>query len=128
MLLLDTCVLIWLDSDPAKISHTAADAVRASAGNLFASSISALEIATKVRKGKLALSMPVEQWFPSVLHAHGITEIAADSRICALSASLPPLHNDPFDRIIIATAHSRGLRTVTSDALIHAYPQADHIW
>src|SRR5215210_867218 len=103
MLLLDTCTLIWLDSDPARLSPRTRTQMQNQAGALFVSSVSALELGIKTRKGKLVLPLPLEQWFPGVLGAHGIGEMVVDWRVAAASAKLPPLHSDPFDRIIIAT-------------------------
>ena len=128
MLLLDTCILIWLDTDPPKVSAAAQEAIRANAGSLFVSAISMMEIAIKCRKGKLSLPLPPEQWFPQVLSAHGIAETAIDWPIALRSAQLPPLHADPCDRIIIATAQLRGMPIATPDPLIRAYPNVQIVW
>lgn len=128
MLLLDTCILIWLDASPDLISENARRAIRESAASLFVSSFSALEIALKCRKGKLALPDPPKTWFPGVLAAHGIAEIPMNGEIALRSASLPAIHADPADRVIVATAQMQSLRLVTPDPLIHAYPDTDYVW
>ena len=128
MLLLDTCLLIWLDSNPGLVSSAAWQAIRDNAGALFTSSMSALEIAIKCRKGKLALPLSPAQWFPAMLSAHSISEIPLDWRIATHSATLPAIHADPADRVIVATAQTRALRIVTPDPLIHAYPNTECIW
>src|SRR4051812_27938717 len=122
MLLLDTCTLVWLDSDPSSISTRARQEISQQAAALFVSSVSALELAIKIRKGKLMLSMPLESWFPGVLAAHGVNEVAIDWRIAAATGALPLLHNDPFDRLIIATAKLQNYSIITPDPLIHSYP------
>lgn len=128
MLLLDTCILIWLDASPEAISENARRAIRDNPSSLFASSFSALEVAIKCRKGKLALSSSPEAWFPGVLAAHGIAEIPMDAAIAMRSASLPAIHADPADRVIVATAQVHSLRLVTPDPLIHAYPDTNCVW
>src|SRR5215212_5580185 len=115
MLLLDTCTLVWLDSDPASLSARARQELTVHAAALFVSSASALELAIKIRKGKLTLPMPLEQWFPGVLSAHGVNEIAIDWRVAAETGTLPLLHSDPFDRLIVATAKRQNLSIVTPD-------------
>src|SRR5437660_600430 len=104
MLLLDTCTLVWLDSNPGTVSTRARQEIGSHGGALFVSSVSALELAIKIRKGKLTLPMTLEKWFPGVLWAHGIREVVIDWQISAATGALPLLHSDPFDRIIIATA------------------------
>jgi len=128
MLLLDTCTLVWLDSDPALLSATARQEIGNQARSLFVSSVSALELAIKIRKGKLTLPMPLETWFPGVLAAHGIEEIVVDWRVSAATGALPLLHSDPFDRIIIAAAKLNNQSIVTPDQLIRAYSDVSVVW
>jgi len=128
MLLLDTCTLVWLDSDPALLSAPARQEIANQAGLLFVSSVSALELAIKIRKGKLTLPMPLENWFPGVLAAHGIQEIVIDWRISTATGALPLLHSDPFDRIIVATAKLKNQTIVTPDQLIRAYSDVRVVW
>jgi len=128
MLLLDTCTLVWLDSDPALLSATARQEIGNQARSLFVSSVSALELAIKIRKGKLTLPMPLETWFPGVFAAHGIDEIVVDWRVSAATGALPLLHSDPFDRIIIATAKLNNQSIVTPDQLIRAYSDVSVVW
>ena len=128
MLLLDTCTLVWLDSDPALLSAGARQEIGNQARSLFVSSVSALELAIKIRKGKLTLPMPLETWFPGVLAAHGIEEIVVDWRVSAATGALPLLHSDPFDRIIIATAKLNNQSIVTPDQLIRAYSDVSVVW
>lgn len=129
MILLDTCTLLWIAADQRKISKKAKEIIEINAGALFVSAISALEIATKSRKGRLKLSMAVSTWFLKALEFHGIYEIPLTSDIVISSTKLPMLHSDPFDRIIIATAQKQsGMKICTSDKLIQQYKQADVVW
>jgi PIN domain nuclease of toxin-antitoxin system len=98
------------------------------AGDLFVSAISAFEIGLKQKKGRLTLPLPAEQFFAVALSTHGLREVPVDGAIAARSTSLPPLHADPADRMIIATAQRDGLTILTPDPLIHAYPDTRVSW
>jgi PIN domain nuclease of toxin-antitoxin system len=126
--LLDTCVLLWLVANQGELSERARDLIRQNAGNLYTSAISAFEIGVKHRKGALALPLPPEQWIAEALEHHGIRDIPVDWRIAARSTALPPLHRDPCDRIIVATALVIGLRILSPDRLIGQYSEAGVVW
>ena len=128
MILLDTCVLLWLVADQKKLSTKAKDTIEKNAYALFVSAISAVEIAIKYQNAKLELPLPAMNWFAEALGFHGIHEIPITSSIAISSVELPPLHNDPCDRIIIATSKLNAMKIVTSDRLISQYDQADVIW
>ncbi len=128
MILLDTCVLLWLASDQEKLSTKAKNAIEKNSHALFVSAISAFEIAVKYRNGKLELPLPAMDWFAEALDFHGIREVPVTSSIAISSVQLPLLHNDPCDRIIIATSKLNAMKIVTSDRLISQYDQADVIW
>ncbi len=128
MLLLDTCALLWLAADQARLSKPAKNAIREHADRLFVSSITAFEIAIKAKSGKLELPMVADAWFEKALRHHGLTEVSVDGAIAAGSVNLPPLHNDPCDRIIIATALRHNMAIVTCDALIAQYKAVKVIW
>ncbi|MBF0433396.1 MAG: type II toxin-antitoxin system VapC family toxin [Fibrobacteria bacterium] len=128
MLLLDTCTLLWLAADQKKLSPKAAKAIKKSPQLLFVSAISAFEIAIKSKNGKLSLPLSPQEWFSQALEFHGINELPVTGTIAVSSVELPSLHNDPCDRIIIATALENDMRILTSDKLIKEYPQAKIIW
>jgi PIN domain nuclease of toxin-antitoxin system len=128
MLLLDTCALLWLASDQKKLSLRAKKEIEKNAQALFVSSITAFEIAIKSRNRKLELPLPALDWFSEALVFHGIHEIPLTSSIAISSVQLPLLHNDPCDRIIIATSILNTMKIVTSDKLITIYDEANVIW
>ena len=121
MLLLDTCTLLWLAGDPTKLSGHAADLIRHHADGLFVSAISAFEIAVKHRRGGLRLPMEPQEWIPAALKHHGVNELPVTCRIAAASVALPAHHNDPADRIIVATAQIEDLTILSPDKLIRRY-------
>lgn len=94
----------------------------------FVSSISAFEVGVKHRRKALVLPMRPDLWFAKALEFHGLLDIAVDGEIAARSTMLPPLHADPCDRIIVATAQQRGLTILTPDRLIRAYPGTRVEW
>ena len=128
MILMDTCALLWLVADQTKLSTQAKDEFHNNAGQLFISAISAFEIGIKSKRGKLVLPMSAEKWFHKALDFHGIHEIPLNSKIASTSVQLPPLHNDPCDRFIIATAMQHSMPIITSDQLIAQYDQVRIIW
>jgi PIN domain nuclease of toxin-antitoxin system len=128
MFLLDTCTLLWLASDQSQLSGPAKEAIAGGAGKLFVSAISAFEIGVKHNKGKLVLPSPPAVWFPQALRLHGIRRVAITPRIALRATALPPLHNDPMDRLIIATAQVRRLVLLTPDQHIAKYPNLACLW
>ena len=128
MILLDTCTLLWLASDQSRLSASAVESIRAHAGFLFVSSISAFEIGIGERKGRLSLPLPAERYYAVALASHGLHELPVDGLIAARSTALPSLHADPADRMIVATAQAQDLSVLTPDPLIAAYPDTRVVW
>lgn len=128
MILLDTCTLLWLTSDQTKLSPEAKTLIKNNNGNLFVSAISAFEISIKNRKGKIKLSLNALEWFEQSLAFHGILEIPVSSKIAIQATELPTLHQDPCDRIIVATAQIESCLILTPDSLIHKYPDIRCVW
>jgi PIN domain nuclease of toxin-antitoxin system len=128
MLLLDTHALVWLASDQSQIPAQARRAIREQAGRLFVSSISALEIALLVKRRRLTLPLPPAEFLDRALARHGIEELQVDRRVALRSAGLPDLPNDPFDRILVATALERDLTILSRDDKLRAYPGVRAIW
>lgn len=128
MLLLDTHALVWLASDQRLLTEHGKDAIRQAAGRLFMSAISSLEIALLVKRNRLELPLRPEQFVAESLRQHGITEIPLDSKIAMAAAALPDIHNDPFDRILAATAIIHGLDVLSKDAVLPKYPGLKIVW
>lgn len=128
MYLLDTCTLLWLTADHTRLSEEVVSVLVRHSEQLFVSAITAFEIGTKHRKGKLELPMEPVRWYEIALLFHQIMEIPVNGRIAARSTQLPRLHADPCDRMIIATAQLRQLTVLTPDSLIRAYPEVRVVW
>ncbi len=128
MLLLDTHVFVWLSSDPRQLSEGARAAVKKNAGRIFISSISALEMAILVKRKRLTLPLEFPVFWERALSHHGIGEIPVDWRIAHHSVLLPDVHNDPFDRIIVATAQLHNLAILSKDQTLPSYPDTVVVW
>ncbi len=128
MLLLDTHALVWLASDQEQLTSRGKTAIREAAGRLFMSAISSLEIAILVKRGRLELPLPPERFVVECLRHHGITEIPLDSAIAMAAAALPDIHNDPFDRILAATAIIHRLELLSKDTVLPRYPGLRVTW
>ncbi|MDA0323014.1 MAG: type II toxin-antitoxin system VapC family toxin [Verrucomicrobia bacterium] len=128
MLLLDTHAFVWLVSDADRLSDRAKAAIRSNAGELYLAAISGLEIGLLVKRGRLELPIVPEAFIERGMNHHGITEVPMTWRIAHASSQLPDIHNDPFDRIIIATALNQGATILTMDRIIAQYEGAATLW
>jgi len=120
-LLLDTCTFIWLCSDPDKLSGAAVAALDDPANDRALSMASVWEIAMKYRSGKLPLPQPPEVWIEEQLQRQVIDVCPLQREILYRASALPPVHKDPFDRVIAADALHRNLRVVSPDKPFELY-------
>ena len=131
MIILDTHVWVLFVSNPELLSKRAKrslDAAMEEKGILI-SSISAWEVALLVAKKRLRLTLGVTDWIAKSEALPFITFIPVDNAVAIKSVNLPqPLHSDPADRIIIATAISMGAPLVTKDKKILKYAHVQTIW
>lgn len=128
MILLDTCTLLWLASDKARLSAKATESIRGSGEFVEVSAISAWEIAWKQAKGYLELGMTARAWFRLALEVQQVRECSITASIAVRAAELPRLHSDPADRFIIATALELNLPVITPDHFIQQYPGVTTVW
>ena len=119
-MLLDTCALLWLAQGGGQLSSKILQEL-ADAPFVYVSAISGFEIGIKCRKGKLELPAPPSDWLEAVVEHHDLQVLPLDLDICIESTLLPPIHHDPCDRMIIATARKHRLRIVTADPVFAAY-------
>jgi PIN domain nuclease of toxin-antitoxin system len=120
MILLDTCALLWLAHDRTKISRETQLLID-QAPVAYVSAITSFEIGIKYRAGKLKLPAPPYQWIAAIMEHHGIAAIDLTVDICLRASELPPIHGDPCDRFIIATALMKKTPVVTADKRFHQY-------
>jgi PIN domain nuclease of toxin-antitoxin system len=120
-LLLDTQIVIWLAEGNPRISPETTALVTDSHTSRLFSAASAWEMAIKWRLKKLALPSTPELWVPTVIRELELTPLAVRHDHGARVAELPPFHNDPFDRLLIAQAMIEEATLVTADSTLTHY-------
>ena len=115
MILPDTHALLWFLESSPRLGSTAQRRIREAieSGQAAFSAISVWEVALLQAKSRLTLNVTATQWLQSLL-ATGFIEIPVNGAIAARSVSLTDLHDDPADRIIMATA-MEGHQLITDD-------------
>ena len=108
-LLLDTHTLLWFLANDVRLSRAAKTGIEDVANERWLSPISLLEIAIKVRIGKLQLPAPFGVMFPADLLAADIDLLPLEVDQIEPLTTLPLHHKDPFDRLIAAPLRRRGL-------------------
>ncbi|MCL1885039.1 MAG: type II toxin-antitoxin system VapC family toxin [Defluviitaleaceae bacterium] len=122
----DTHALLWMMFEPKKLSQKSREILADKNLHKFISITSLWEIAIKNRIGKLPLPMGIKGII-SNLDRLGIGRIGVDQRHIEMFNSLPLLHRDPFDGIIIATALSESMTIITGDENIQKH-DVSWIW
>lgn len=128
MILLDTHAMVWLASDPKRLSAAARQAINAHTATLHISAVTAWEISLLVRSGRLTLPMRPEDFVERTIRHAGLIELPITRESAQASVALPALHNDPFDRVLIAECGLRQLSLITADRVIAQYPGLRVIW
>lgn len=121
-LLLDTHTFLWYITADPKLPATFLAAIRDPANEVFLSVASVWEAVIKYQLGKLLFSSPPAEYLPQQREAHGIAALPIDEGAMGHLASLPSLHRDPFDRLLVAQALQHGLTIATVDPDVIAYP------
>ena len=116
-LLLDTQAFVWWQTSSSRLGATARAAIAEPANVIFVSAASVWEMAIKRRLGKLAFNAPIA----AAIAVNGFVDLPILAADAEAAGDLDWDHNDPFDRLIVAQARSRGLTLVTSDARIQRY-------
>jgi PIN domain nuclease of toxin-antitoxin system len=114
--MLDTCVLLWWLSGDARLSREWEDRLRGARCLVSAASI--WEVAIKHQLGKLPVS---PQSLITAAREAGFEFLAISPDHAAATALLPPLHQDPFDRLLISQARSEGVLLLSDDRALKGY-------
>jgi PIN domain nuclease of toxin-antitoxin system len=118
--LLDTHVFLWLHTEPERLGgHLPMVEDRHNA--LLVSAASSWEIAIKYGLGRLSLPEPPERYVPERLRVIGAEALAIEHPHALAVAALPPLHSDPFDRLLIAQAGLLEVPILTADPSVAQY-------
>lgn len=116
-LLLDTHAYLWWLSDPGRLAAEARVAVANPRHFVFVSAASIIEIAIKQANGKLQMSEPPE----AMLGPCRFRELPLKIAHAAALRDLPPVHKDPFDRLLAAQAKVEGMTLVSRDTVLSGY-------
>ena len=128
MILLDTHVIIWLASDPGQLSKAALHTIENNPEALHVSVISVWEIALLVKRGRLELPLPPNEFFGRAIRHHRLVELPLERRVAERAVALPDIHNDPFDRIMVAECQERGGTLISRDTTLPRYPHLRVVW
>jgi PIN domain nuclease of toxin-antitoxin system len=122
-LLLDTHILLWAAGEPERLSESARTLLTTPGNTLFFSAASIWEIVIKLGLGREDFKVDPYR-LRKMLIAHGYTEVAVTTEHALKVYSLPFLHKDPFDRLLIAQARTEGMLLLTGDASVSQYQES----
>jgi len=120
-LLLDTHIFLWLLKTPERLGRHV-ESMEDPANELLVSAVVAWEIAIKHALGRMPLPAPPASYVPDRMGAIGARPLPVTLDHALGVASLPPLHRDPFDRLLVAQAIRLDATLVTADAVLAGYP------
>ena len=118
--LLDTRIFLWLQSEPERLGEHLS-LVEDSRTELIVSAVSSWEIAIKNGLGRLPLPEPAARYVPERIRVIGAQTLAIEHTHALAVAGLPPLHRDPFDRLLVAQAGLLDLSILTADPEVAQY-------
>ncbi len=121
-LLLDTHIFLWFISGDPHLPDFMRDDIRRADYEVYVSVVSLWEAIVKYQLGKLPLPHPPADYLPKQRERHQIASLPLDEASVSQLSNLPPIHRDPFDRILICQALEHHLTLVTVDDNILKYP------
>ena len=126
--LLDThAFLWWVSGGGARLTDRARELIGASDTEAVFSAASAYEIATKVSSGRLELPASPAWYLPDRVAAHDFAVLAIELEHAVRAGTLPGIHRDPWDRMLVAQAQIEGVPILTADPRIGQY-DVETIW
>src|SRR4030065_1671432 len=121
-LLLDPHVFIWWDSNPDKLSPRALTLCQDRRNTLIVSVGSIWEMQIKAQLGKLKLNIPMAELIEKQKETNAIKVLTISLEHILELGNLPTIHNDPFDRLLIAQARVEDAMIVSTDSIFAQYP------
>lgn len=117
-LLLDTQILIWIPLDDRRLSNAAVEALQSPDNSLHVSAVTAFEFADLQRRRRFPINDPIDFLTERI----GFALVDFPEQAWRLVESLPDIHRDPVDRMLVAHAILGGFTLVTADTTICRYP------
>lgn len=127
LIILDTHIWLWLINGNFDKFPTHWLTQFEEAPKLGVSPVSCYEIALAHSRGRIQLPSTAEEWFAEALSSAGIELIPITEVIASQAVNLSPIHKDPFDRLILATAIVQNAKLASVDGLISRYAEAENI-
>jgi PIN domain nuclease of toxin-antitoxin system len=125
--LIDTHTFLWWNSEDAQLSLRAKEIIANGNNEVFISAASVWEIVIKTAKGRLVLPEPPDQYISIRMNLYRFRPLPIQISHAAHVYELPPIHNNPFDRMLIAQSQMESLPLLTNDDNIRRY-ELDTIW
>ncbi len=125
--LLDTHTFLWWNLDAPQLSAEALEFIAKGSNEIFLSAASAWEIAIKAAKGRLTLPEPPDQYVAERMRLHRFSALPIELSHALEVYRLPDIHQDPFDRLLIAQSQLEDIPLLTADPEIHRY-RVEVIW
>jgi PIN domain nuclease of toxin-antitoxin system len=116
--LLDTYVLLWWFADDRKLSRSAREIITSPNNEIYVSAVTVWEVAIKAALGRIEVEIDDLE---AAIPANGFQSLAIGMRHAATVGKLPPVHRDPFDRMLVAQAFVEELRVMTHDRVFERY-------
>jgi PIN domain nuclease of toxin-antitoxin system len=119
--LLDTHAFLWWIDDSPQLSDRARATIAEGSNDLFLSAASGWEIAIKAQLGKIRVQGELDAFMAAQLHQNNISVLSIQLEHALHVASLPLLHRDPFDRLLVAQGRLEDMPILTADPLMQQY-------
>lgn len=126
-LLLDTHTLIWWLTEDSSLPASARRLIASRNHEVLVSAVSAWEIATKVRLGRLEAAADLARDFSAYLSQERFETLSISIEHGIRAGSLPGSHKDPFDRMLVAQAQLENLAIISNDTELDGYG-VSRIW
>jgi PIN domain nuclease of toxin-antitoxin system len=125
VIVLDTHIWFWTITQEFERFPSHWREIIETARQVGISAVSCYEIALAQQRGRLELPCAANQWFQDALEPSGITIFPLTPKIACRAVDLSPVHRDPFDRLIIATALEYEAKLASVDGLFPQYSELD---
>lgn len=126
--LLDTHVVLWALTEPTRLGHAAREVIEDRSSRLVVSAVSAWEIATKRRLGKLPQADVLLSAYSKHLDRLGVDRLAVSEDHALLAGRLDWSHRDPFDRMLAAQSMIESMVIITGDPAFAGCPGVPTLW
>ena len=120
--LLDTSIFLWSVDAQQKLNSRAKEILEDRQQELFLSPVVSWEIVIKVARGNLTLARTAAETLNLAFNNFALQSLPVTHNHSLALGGLPDIHNDPFDRMLVAQAKSENMVLMTSDAILKKYP------